>query len=284
MRPVFLLSFALALVACKQPPVDAPKEIGELGAFLFANFEAEDTAGMEAGLLNLRDYLQAEDTSLDAKDRALTMPILKGADLGELKIPDGADADDQVNIAMSGLSMHAVDDARVLHTEPNQVCIESSSTIWAGREFLTDTACWLDNQCDRLDTFTEVRKENLLAKVWYDQFKNYRTFTVTEEDDSTTEIMVGRAWIEEVFPGDNGANSWDQLFHLDVYIPNPGKSGQTLRWFSMWSSITLGGITDDAYANLVIDGIDEAFIYGDEFLDGDIQTCTNDRDLAKPPR
>jgi hypothetical protein len=226
-----------------------------------------------------------QDMSLDAKDLALTMPILKGDDLGELEIPDGADPQKQVNISLPGSSVNSVDDTRILHVEPNQICIESETTIWAGREVTNgNEACWLENSCDRLETFTEVRKENILAKVWYDQFKVYRLFTVTEEDESTTEIIVGRAWTEEVFAADKDNNSWDQLFQLDVYIPHPNKDGESVRWFSMWSSITLSLITDDAYANLVIDGIADAYVYADEFIEDDMVTCPNDRDLEKPPR
>lgn len=276
------------LAACAKPPVEAPKELGELGAFLFANFEAEDTAEMAAGILNLRDFLTNDvDLSLEAKDNAVTMPILQGDDLGDLKIPTGADPAEQVNVAVPGTSAYSVEENRALAIEPNQVCIESSSTLWAGREFLTDADCWPTGGCDRLETKTEVYKKNILAEVWYDQFKTYRAFEVEDAEGEVFTAVIGRAWIEEVFPAQGGGgNSWDQLFQLDVYIPDPDKSSETLRWFSMWSSITLAGLSDDAYSNLVVDGISEAFIYGDEFLGGVVPDgeCKNDRNFAKPPR
>ena len=49
----------------------------------------------------------------------------------------------------------------------------------------------------------------------------------------------------------------------------------------MWSSITVPLISDESYAGLVRDGIDEAYIYSDEFLNGDIVTCTNDRQAPR---
>ena len=281
----------LLLGACHKEPPSAPKELGELGAFLFANFETDDEDVLEdmgAGFLNLRDYLKndAGDLTLDAKDLAVTMPILEGDDLGDLSSPKGADPAKQVNRAVPGLSKHKVDDARVLHVQTNQICIESSSTLWAQREFLTDEKCWDKAECDRLETYTEVYKKNILAEVWYDQFKNYRSFEIEDEDGELVTVVAGRAWIEEVFPAQGGGNnSWDQLYQLDVYIPDPDKPSQTLRWFSMWSSITLGGLSDDAYGALVVDGIGEGYIYGDEFIDGVTDgECKNDRQFAKPDR
>ena len=281
----------LLMVGCAKPPPEAPKELGELGAFLFANFEATDdetVADLGAGFLNLRDFLMNDvDLSLEPKDNAVTMPVLKGDDLGELSIPNGVDPEAQVNRAVPGVSAHDVDSARVLHVEQNQVCIESSSTLWAGRDFLTDDKCWENGSCDRLETLTEVYKKNILAEVWYDQFKTYRSFEIEDENGDVYTVVAARAWIEEVFPAQGGGgNSWDQLFQMDVYIPNPDKPKETLRWFSMWSSITLGGLGDDAYGNLVVDGIDEAYTYGDEFISNknQLEACTNDRNMEKPDR
>lgn len=284
MNRTFLIGL-FALGACAKPPPEAPKELGDLGAFLFANFEAEDTAELGAGFVNLRELVLKDDLTLDAKDRAVTMPILKGDDLGGLSQPAGVSPDEQIPIALSGLSVHPLDDQRAVHVEPNQICIESSSTKWAQREFLTDDACWADGSCDRLETLTEVYKQNPLAKIWYDQYKTYRHFEVETEDGEVFEVIAGQAWIEQKFEAEGGGgNSWDQLFQLDVAMEHPDKAGQTLRWFSMWSSITLGGLTDDGYSQLVVSGIDEAYVYGDEFIEGVQEACTNDRSEPKPDR
>ena len=198
----------LSLIACGPPPVEAPKEIGELGAFLFKNFENEDPTEMAAGLIELRAFLQSQDvTAEDPFARALSMPVLQGEDLGSLSIPDGADAEKQVNVALPGLSRHTPEGSKVLHVEPNQVCIESDTTLYASREVLSGGDCWVDGGCDSLQTKTAVYKRNFLAEVWYDQFKDYRVYTLTEEDESTTEVVVGRAWIDQVFPAVGGGGN-----------------------------------------------------------------------------
>ncbi|MEZ4237164.1 MAG: hypothetical protein R3F59_13620 [Myxococcota bacterium] len=272
---------AAVAAGCAKPPPEAPKELGDLGLFLFKHFEDEDPAEMAVGLQNLKSQIKSTDFTADPKDIAVTMPILQGDDLGGLEIPAGISADAQIPIALAGQSVHAIGKQDVLALEPNQVCIESESTVWAHREFLSDTGCFEDGSCDRLEVKQEVRKENFLAKVWFDQYKNYRWFELEDEDGNVTRALVGRSWIDQQFMADGGNNSWDQLFHIDAYIEDGGK---TLRWFSMWSSVTLGGVGDDLYGSLVIDGIGEALVFGDEFIAGNVETCKNDRNAEKPAR
>lgn len=271
---------AITAVGCAKAPPEAPKELGDLGLFLFKHFEDEDPAEMAAGVLNLKGIL-AEELKKDEKDQAVTMPILDGDNLGGLSIPEGVDAESQVPIALPGESVHPINDQLVAILEPNQICIESDSTVWAERTFVTDKACFEDKSCDRLEVTQEVRKENFLAKVWYDQYKNYRWLTLTDDEGNESSAIIARSWLDQVFPADGDNNSWDQVFQLDVFIENGGK---TTRWFSMWSSVTLGGVGDDLYGSLVVDGINQAMVFGDEFIAGDIQECKNDRALAKPER
>jgi len=272
-----VLSLAI-LAGCGKPPAEAPKELGKLGLFLFANFDAEDPAEMNAGIENLVGFIQKDDLTLDAVDLAVTMPILDGKNLGGLSIPKGVSAEDQIPVAMSGESKHNLQKNAELALEPNRVCIDSSTTIWSHREFLSDEQCWLDGDCETLQTLNEIRKENLFAKVWFDEYIDYRHFTL----EDGTEVIGVKAWIEEQFPADKENNSWDQLYSVDFYIPNPKNEKKTLRWLSFWSSITVGGLGDDLYSALVREGIADAYTYGDEFIDGEIESCKNDRDLAKP--
>ncbi|HHO50359.1 MAG TPA: hypothetical protein ENK18_05660 [Deltaproteobacteria bacterium] len=278
MRSILALSI---LVGCARAPVEAPSEIGELGLFLFEHFEDPEPELIGAGWLNLAGFLQGVDYSLSADERALTMPPLDGPSLGGLSIPEGAQAADQVPVAISGESLYPLDDQLQLMTDPNQTCIESSSTVWAGRTFSTDVACFESGACERLETETEVRKDSFFAKVWYDQHKTYRRFEVEDSEGGVLELIAGRAWTDQVFEGDSGVNSWDQLFHLDVYLAD---GPRTLRWFSMWSSLSVAGLGDDAYSNLVVNGLEEALRFGDEYIAGVQTSCTHDRSAPRPER
>ncbi len=272
---------ALALLAgCGKAPAEAPKDLAKLGLFLYANFDAEDPAEMNAGLANLSDYISGEDLDLEPVDLAVTMPILDGNDLGDLSIPDGVDSEAQIPVALAGESAHNLKKNAELALEKNRVCIDSSTTVWSEREFLSDKNCWVDGDCETMETLNEVRKENILANVWYDQYTNYRHFTL----EDGTEAFAAKGWIEEQFPGDKGNSSWDQLYSLEVWITHPNSAKKTQRWQSFWSSITVAGLGDDLYASMVRDGIDDAFTFADEFMDGEIVECKNDRDKEKPER
>ncbi len=268
--------------ACAKSPEPAPDDLGQLGLYLFRHFDDADPTGMGEGFANLEPHLVA-DGHLPPAETIVAMPILDGANLDDLPIPDGVSASDQVPIAGTGLSVHPLAAQLKLILEPNQVCIESSSTVWAHRTFLTPTGCFAAAQCP-LETVTEVRKETLIAQGWIDQAKEYRWFAFGADDGATVDVLAGRSWIDRVFEGDGGINSWDQLFHIDVFMENREDPATTYRWFSVWSSVTITGVGDDLYATLLVNGLEEALQFGDEFIADNIVSCTLDRNAEKPER
>jgi hypothetical protein len=250
--------------------------------YLFRHFDDADAEPMSAGFASLETHLVAAQ-NIAPSETTVSMPILDGANLDGHPIPEGASAAEQVPIAGSGRSAYPLLAQLTLILEPNQVCIESSSTVWARRTFLSPTGCFAAGDCP-LSTVTEVRKETLIAQGWLDQYKEFRWFEFEASDGSTVDVIGGRSWIDRVFEGDGGVNSWDQLFHLDVYMENREDPSESLRWFSVWSSVTITGVGDDLYATMIVAGLEEALQFGDEFMHGEIVSCTLDRDAEKPPR
>jgi len=268
--------------ACAESPAPAPDDLGQLGLYLFRHFDDSDPTVMGGGFANLEPHLLTAG-QVPPSETTVSMPILDGADLDGHPIPDGVSASDQVPIAGTGLSMYPLPAQLTLILEPNQVCIESSSTVWAHRTLLTPTGCFAAAECP-LSTLTEVRKETLIAQGWIDQPKEYRWFEFDGPDGATVDVIAGRSWIDQVYEGDGGINSWDQLFHLDVFMENREDPATTIRWFSVWSSVTITGVSDDLYASMIVHGLEEALQFGDEFIAGDIVSCTLDRDAEKPER
>ncbi|MEO0600196.1 MAG: hypothetical protein AAF211_02100 [Myxococcota bacterium] len=262
--------------ACRELP-EAPLELGELGRFLFDRFDDDDSAELEAGLTNLVVRLRAEDFTLDAADRAVAMPVLGPEVLGALSLPEGTTSEDQVGVAVSGVSTFPLEEQRRLVVDPVQTCVESAATTWAGRTFDSDPDCFFAS-CDRLVTGNAVRRESLLARVWYDQPKIYRAFTLEGDD---VDVVLGRAHIDRVFESDGGGNAWRQLFQLDAFVRD---GDRTLRWFASWTEIEVLGLSDDLLANLVVSGVEEALQFGDEILAGGESRCPHDRDAPMPTR
>ena len=279
---ISLWAVGATCMGCAKPPVEAPQELGELGLYLFEHFADDDPAEIHAGWRNLATFLAQEDYALPAEDRALGMPVLQGRRLGGLSIPQGATPENQVAVSGSGRSGFPLDAQVDMFVDPVQTCLESSTTHWAGRQFLSDVDCFERGSCDVLRTLTEVRKDGIF-RIWYDQFKDYRRFTLESDEGEPISLIAGRAWNTESFQGDTGANAQLQLFHLDVYLQASDPT-QTLRWFSMWSEVELFGIGDDFYAAQIVDGLDEALLFGEEYLAGVQESCPHDRDAAKPPR
>lgn len=264
---------ALSVVACKPPP-EAPAEVTELSAYLFREFDAEDEEVLAVGVQNLEAILAEKDMTADLNDRAVTLTVLQGEDLGGITPPAGIDAAAQVPVAVWASSTHGLTDHKALVSDPNQICIASDSTVYQSRAFTTDLACWESGECRWIDTTNEVRTETALADVWMDILADYRLVALADGRDA----MISRGLMPEQYLADGGNNSWDQRYTVDVWIPGADGAAPTLRYYAMWSSVTLGGVGDDIYANLVKSGLDEYYVNTDAWIDG--TACDNDRDRA----
>jgi len=281
---------AMSLAGCATPPEDAPPQLQDVSQFIFANADSPESPELIAALADLRELVEATDFSLDIRDRAVTLDVLNGESLGELSIPEGAKASNQVPRGVAITSAHSIEANAELALEVNRVCIESDTTKYAMRTFTEGEDCF-PASCDTLRYEQPTRKENALAKVWYDQQGYYHLIDVAPaaDDEEATfepfEVLLHRYWIDDRGFSDDENSTWDQLFGIEVTME--GTDGQTLIWKALWSSIDINpiGIGDDSYGNLVVDGLAQSGTFGDEFIDGVTDgECEEDRDAEKPER
>jgi hypothetical protein len=265
-RTVFV---AIVLSTGCKAPIEAPEEVDALSAYLMANWDTEDEEVLAAGVQNLDTFLAAADMTADLNDRTVTLSVLENENLGGLVQPEGIDPALQIPVAVWGLSAHEIDAHVELVSDPNQICIASDSTVYQGREFTSDLVCWESGECRRLETFNEVRTETALADVWLDMEGSFRRVLLEDGRDA----LLGRGYMPQQYIADNGSSSWDQRYTLDVWIPT---DGGTFRYYAMWSSVTLGGVGDDVYANLVKSGVQEYYDNTDAWISG--EECNNPRD------
>lgn len=248
----------IELLACASPPQAAPRDMGQLAVELFGGFEeasSEDLAELEV-LVRSLDL----EGDLDARSRSL--PLLEEPGVAW---PEGGG--EQVSVAVGGWSRQPLDEHLALVGEPNQVCIESDTTVFYRRDHL-DEAC-LEVGCERVDTLNEVRKESLVASVWYDLHKQHR---VLELPDGRR-TMLARSWISQSYPADQEGYSWELFATLELWFEDGEES---LRWQAVWSEVELGPIGPDLYLATVQGAVDQGFENADDFVDGEL--CGNDRD------
>jgi hypothetical protein len=258
----------LSLFACSEP-IEAPEELGDLLLYTFAEFDNEDDEYLTATLDGFTDYLLSVDMEGDLNDRAFTPPTLNDVDLGSVTPPDGADPALQSNVGMSGLSTATMSQTLGLIGDANQVCITSDTTKFYDRTFDTDLACFIDGSCDWLEVSNETRTESILASVWIDTVGEFRR--VVREDDGAA-VIFGRTWMPLQAISDDGDETWDQRYTLDLWLPHPTDSS-IMRMTVMWSSVSLN---EDLYVGAVKSGLNEAFENAAAFLAG--EECKNDRD------
>ncbi len=265
---------ALAVIstACK-PPVEAPEDLGQASRFAFQHFDTEGGEEVVAAVLDTIEphILGIEDLSGNSADRTVAPPPLLPDHWGTITGNADADPQEQVPVAVAGESIHGIAAHVGLVAEPNYVCVESDTTVYAQRTFTTDVACFVDGSCDKVETVQETRKESALADVWYDWNKDYRTF----ELEDGRQLMVGRGWVDQAWTTDGGNGSWDQSYTLDIWLQD---GDRTLRYVSNWSSVTLSTVNDGIWASLVESGTVEAGENADAFLTDGFPDCKNDRD------
>jgi hypothetical protein len=169
-----LIACAAAVLAagCQEAP-RAPLDLESSTEFLFTNFNG-DTTELGLAILDLEAAITASGTDLtgDKDQRSFSLPILQGEALGDLEQVPETDPANQTPALVLGKSIHDYAENVTLASEPNHVCIESDTTVAYEREYLSDLACFEDGSCDTVQSVNAVRKENLLAKAWYDLFKD----------------------------------------------------------------------------------------------------------------
>ena len=277
-----LVSLLMLSVACK-PPAEAPEDLGQLSLFMFENFDSEDVESLDVATLNLEGYLNSLDLTAKINDRAVTLPKLTAENLGTVAATDGADLSLQVPVGVSAESRHDFATNLDLLKETNYICIDSDTSKFSERTFLTDLDCFMNGECETLETSQWVRKENPLGKVWFQLFRTYRRLTL----EDGREVMHARTHMEKSFATDGGNGSWDQNYAYEAWIPT-AEGDKTLRFYGLWSSVQLSLIGDDAWAVLVKGGIDQSLQFGDDFLDPEVAIedyCKEDRnpeDLTPP--
>ena len=170
-----------------QPPPEAESlTLTEAIPAFFRDFD-QDSAALPNLVVQLEAGLDEEGIDIDAEDhktRALTLDPLTDAFLGGANAPDGVEAADQTPVVVFGRSTFDFDTNKETALEPNQVCIESDSTVQYTRTYTDGEACFRDGSCDVTRSDVEIRKElSFIAAGWFDLFKTRGPEGTEKRDD-----------------------------------------------------------------------------------------------------
>ena len=276
------LPLATVLFAACSPPDEAPEELNEPVVHLFSNFD-DPTTDLVPYVEALDEYARTFDPTLPPADRAFTQTNLTDADLAAVEHPDTTTypLSEISPVAIVGQSRHNMAANRSLVNELNHVCIESETTKVYRRTMLEGDPCFVDGTCDRANTTNEVWKKNVLADLWYDMEKDYRWMELSDG----REAMIARTWTKQAFAGEGGANGLDHGHGIELWAEHPDDASVTTRVYATWFNLRISLLGADAVANLTRDGMAEGMTFADEFLDGKIVSCGNDRDkTAERPK
>lgn len=284
MNRSFLVAVVVASACTPPPPIESPT-LAEVLPQLFARFDVEDGAELPAIVAQLELALADADVDVDgpSSERQFTLhdPDLRdgggdplGADqLGGARPPPETDPERQIAVVAFGRSPEDFATNVDVALEPNQVCIESDTTVYYARTYLGDVEAFRNGTVAVLASTNEVRKElSFLAAGWYDLYKDFRRGTL----DDGRGFLVARSWIDEVFEGDGGG-VFRQTYTVETWIADG--DGGVLRAYAFWGEIDIG-LTSVAMRDLVAESLLDGFERSDRFAaDDDVAAyCMQDRE------
>ncbi len=249
MHKSMIAAGVLFTVACAPEPPPAenpPPEIEDATTFIFTNFRTEKVSDLEFAVAELLPFIEQKLAAVKKPEEPLDASWYVELDrldeelLGDLEMPEGVTSEEQkFPLGRVRSSAFPVADVVELATEPNRVCLESETTLWAERSFTSDTECFVDGSCDSLQAVQETYKQNPLTAIWYDQQWDHRTLQI-EVDGEPRDVLLTQGWLEERFFSESGGNSWDQIWSLDILVDTPeGSVGYNAYWTSL--QVTLLG-------------------------------------------
>lgn len=245
----------LALSIACAPLDPASPLLGDTSRALFTDFadgdDAERVLDLETALLDL-------DVDGDVSDRTVALPVLDDPGVGGSSTP----TDLQIPVAVATTSAFALDEHRDLAGVAERACMEPNSTVFTRRDFLTEPDCFLTGACARLDTANETRKKSAFSDISYDFRKDHLLVDLPDG----RKALLARAWTDRPYAGANGPNSLDQIYVLEAWVETGNHD--LVRYYALWSSATLPGVGDDAYAAIVRRGIEDSYDAAEAYLDG----------------
>ena len=235
-----LASLMTSVLGCATPQ-EAPTEIVDLSLFFFEEFDTADEALFGDAFINLEEAI-AQNADLDGEraDRQWELATLLPEHLGGATAPEGEDPENQVTMGLARRSAYRPADHVGIILLPDQAPVDPSAPQY-DRTFLVGEDCFAGRDCERLESSNSVTKSNLLLEVSYTAPKHWRHVTLPDGRAA----VAGRTWNPEKSIGEQGQNSIDQTYSVDLLFEDPEDPSASIRYFTLWSAVTLSIEADE---------------------------------------
>ena len=244
--PVLLLG----AIGCTPPP-DAPADLENLSEYIFAHMGDEDTAELEAGLINLRTWLET-GTNLESTQEGYTVNDLKDESVNALDDVERSIRDSLYGAAVAHTYDHSMKELKQTMYLDDWSAV-SEGTYDCYERIYADAAqpnCFLDSSCDQLSYVTDsVSSWAGAVDVTSISLGEVREIVVDGEA-----MVLQRTWLEG--PSETSGILGDQVELYAQYFVNimiPGSSGGILRTTATWMDVQVGDIDNlDLVKNQIV--------------------------------
>ena len=241
-RLPYMLVALLVLSACRPP--EAPSDLDDLCAFLFARHPEEDPAWMEAGMEQLRVWLDAQ--LAEAADGY----EVTGLDEETIDGLDGVDrsTEGMLGVAVATASAFTVPELQRAVLVVDQSEISPDNYLRFERTWLTDLDCFLERTCPRLQTEEDV--ESALGALVNSEMVtlNQYLWVETGEDELA---LIQRSWLPEEPTLNVDWLTVHEQFYVNAFVPRPGGS---YRLQSTWVVNEQDVMPESGMLNMVVNG------------------------------
>ncbi len=262
-RPLAFLSPLLFLATGCAPPVDAPEELDEVAAWLFARFEDPGYGELEAGSRNLAVVFDDADFHQDAQERGIDLDPLSEVHAIGLEHP-GRDFDDLVSVGLPFASAWAVEDHASLLLLEDQTPVEPDSPEHYRRRILepADPTCFPDRTCSTLRSWNDVIKQSAVMTIPYEMGRDFR-WVELDEPGSARWALLSRAWIEEEAWDAEGNAGLLAMFSLELTWPTDGGSA---RFVALWTESHVFGVGPEIIAPAMVGALQNTYEAVEDYL------------------
>ena len=248
-HPILLL-VVLGTSACTPPP-DAPADLENLSEYIFAHMGDEDTRELEAGLINLRTWLET-GTNLESTKEGYTVNDLKDESVNALDDVERSIRDSLYGAAVAHTYDHTMTELKQTMFADDWSAVSEGTydcyeRIYASAE---EPNCFVDGSCTELSYITDsVSSWAGAVDVTSVSLGEVREITVDGES-----MVLQRTWLEG--PSETSGILGDQVELYAQYFVNimiPSTSGDILRTTATWMDVQVGEIDNlDLVKNQIV--------------------------------